>query len=173
MTDDRPPQSHHAPARLDPITGRRLFVVAYPPEPPVSDDKPEPTADKPKPKRRSAFRHALGGLALCGCLLFGVWMLERAKWTDIGGTWRRAQIGLSGGRQGVRDQVQVGMTQTEVRQRIGYGDWWYLSKVTVVEEYPDCAFQVVYRGVAPADGDWVVERVEDIHAPGSLHRRDR
>lgn len=140
------PQGNYAQIRVDRGTGRRLAVVAYPPEPPVSDDPQPPatTAAMPKPKRRSAFRHAIGGLALLVSIGLSMWLLERRGWTKFGEWWRHTRWTLSDRSSALRDRVRPGMTPSEVHQRIGAGQRTFWTRSEFFEDYPEYGARIVY-----------------------------
>lgn len=138
--------------------------------------------DEPKPKRRSALRHALGGLALVVLMAVSAVLLEKAGVTDWGSWSRHARAQFGGGREGMRKQVFVGMTRKEVEARIGgvSGEVFMTVSFSIspgssgpVREsaypwpfarayYPEYGFTVVYH--CPADDDpgrWKVCAVED------------
>ncbi len=141
-------------SRIDPVTGRRLGVI-------FRDD--ENTLDDPKPpKRRPAWRHALGGLALCGCMAANVWLLERAQITNVGRWWSSAVAPMLGGSRFVREQVKVGMSQNAVRLRIGRGKE-LVMKGRTDEDYPEHHFRVRYVCVWVGDEwDMLVESVVNL-----------
>jgi hypothetical protein len=117
----------------------------------------------PKPKRRSAWRHAAGGLVLLGCIGLGMWLVERRGWTNFGGWWREQHL-RSVGRQAIREQVQKGMTWAEVRQRIGSGTSVSYARGYhgAEESYWEYGFYVYYSGQSSDDESaWRVTRIDD------------
>lgn len=129
------------------------------------------TAGEPKPKRRSAFRHALGGLMLLVCIGIGMWLLERRGLTDWSGMWRRTQVQMCGPRV-LRDQIRPGMSWDEVTTRLGYAEQGGSSfppndpkyaSASMWEAYPQYGFRVIYRGGNTYFGDHrKVLAVEDL-----------
>lgn len=123
-------------------------------------------SDESKPKRRSALRHAVGGLALLLCIGLGMWLLDRTCITAFGGTWRRLTIHLASGRQAVRERAEVGMPLREVHRRIGRGTVnGRVAPGVMFEDYNE-GFRVVYWGAVTDDNSgWVVTRVEELPGP--------
>jgi hypothetical protein len=140
---------------------------------------------EPKPNRRNAWRQALGGLMLLGCLLANLWLIERAGWTDFRGWWQRAVVQLRGGSNALREKVRMGMTREEVKQilwgepeqpwsnvvvsiRVPDGESGPLPRYLDYPcpfarvEYPEYGFNVVYHGQDLSNqDDWTVVGVED------------
>lgn len=105
----------------------------------------EPDAsDEPKPKRRSALRHALGGLALLICLVLGALLLERAGLTSFGDWWRNARWSFSDSAAAIRERVKPGMTIDDVHEQIGNGESAYVTPSEFWEDYPEYGARVVY-----------------------------
>ena len=125
--------------------------------------------EEPKPKRRSALRHALGGLALLVCIALGMWLIETAGWTNFGQRWAETQ-GRWYGPDAMRERVKVGMTYAEVTGQIGRGKEgrsWFLRVNGcvghVVEEYPEYGFVVLYLSEDCMNKDaWKVSAVKDL-----------
>lgn len=136
--------------------------------------------DEPKPKRRSALRHALGGLALLVCIGLSTWLLERAGLTNWSTWWRYVRTAFDD-RRAARKKVLTGMSQEEVERQLGCGDESGFVTVSwcvkpgpgpVVRppypipfkrvEYPEYGFDVVYSGGQIAsNAGWQVVAVED------------
>lgn len=128
--------------------------------------------DESKPKRRSAVRHALGGLALLVCIGLGMWLLESRGWTNWYGSWRRFQIEVWD-HGSIRNQVKVGMTRDEVRMRIGRGQDVALRYSVAAERYHQHGFQVIFFEKQTNNGlEWFVEQVEDWPGANSWRRPD-
>ncbi len=125
--------------------------------------------DEPKPKRRSAFSHALAGITLFSCIALSMWLLERAGWTDFGQRWAETQ-GRWFGPDAMRERVKPGMTHAEVTGRIGRGKErrsWFLrigrGAGYVVEEYPEYGFIVAYYSEGFMNKNaWKVFAVKDL-----------
>ncbi len=135
--------------------------------------------DEPKPKRRPAWRHALGGLALLVVLGCNLWLLERAGLTDWSTLWRYVRTAFTD-RRAAREKVFVGMYQEEVEKQIGRGGGpGYITQIWQSDldrppvpcpyslpfkraEYPEFGFDVIYHGrdVLHQD-DWEVVAVVD------------
>lgn len=124
--------------------------------------------DEPKPKR-SAWRHAAGGLALLVCLGLSMWLIERRGWTNFSGWWQRGEMITQRGQVAIRDEVEFEMTRVEVHRRIGTGRDEEWSPKIRAEAYLECGFRIIYQHRDTGEGDgWLVLRVEDINADGSL-----
>jgi len=100
--------------------------------------------DEPKPKRRSALRHALGGLALLICLALGALLLERAGLTSFGEWWQNARWALSDKAAALRERVKPGMTVDDVHEQIGTPQDAYVTTSEFWEDYPEYGARVVY-----------------------------
>ena len=138
--------------------------------------------DNPKPKRRSALRHALGGLALVVLLITNAVLLEMAGITEWSRWSRHVRSTFGGGREGMRKQVFCGMTRKEVEARIGTsGEVRVVVSIGIVPggrgpirassypwpfaeaSYPEYGFTVVYHCPNSDDTDsWTVSAVEDL-----------
>jgi hypothetical protein len=138
------------------------------------------SADEPKPKRRSTFRHARGGLALVVVTALSLFLLERAGIIDSGSLVRHVRALFGGGREEMRKQVFWRMTRKDVEDRIGTGGE-SLSFVTMSGgvgpgpirqahptqfcriPYREYGFEVVYfcRDINDPES-WTVSAVEDL-----------
>ena len=136
--------------------------------------------DEPKPKRRSALRHALGGLALLFLLALGFVLLDQAGIVNLGGSARQMWVRCVG-REAMREKVRVGMTRGEVVSRIGTSSGPTFATMCVLTkpgtapppgldyptpftkaEYPEYRFNVVYHGKdVDQQDEWKVIAVED------------
>lgn len=140
--------------------------------------------DEPKPKRRSALRHALGGLALVVLLISNAVLLEMAGITEWSRWSRHVRSTFGGGREGMRKQVFCGMTRKEVEARIGgaSGEVFMTVSVGIVPggrgpvrestypwpfakvSYPEYGFTIVYhcKTYFYDTDSWTVSAVEDL-----------
>lgn len=140
--------------------------------------------DEPKPKRRTAFRHALGGLALLMCIGASSWVLDCVGLLDVRSWCRQSRVWFMG-RESMREQVFVGMEQKDVEARIGEGrpsNWIQFtapvrpkaglprssspSEVQLTRVgYPEYGFDIVYTApmsqIGEPDISWKVVAVED------------
>lgn len=140
---------------------------------------------EPRPKRRSAWRHATGGLMLCGFVAANLWLVERAGWTNWREWWRETWVQLRGGSHSLREKVQLGMTREEVKRNL-WGEPEQPWSNTVISirtpdcdsgllprylaypcpfarvDYPEYGFTVIYHGKPDEPkNEWKVVAVED------------